>query len=261
MKTEKKSKDEFNFEAKIYDRIWGKRDYDAEVKFLHEQFKKHGCRSVIDIGCGTGNHALLLSRLGYDVMGVDVSPTMLEMARSKNRGTKACFIKGDMKHPGSFASKTRRFDAAISLGHASSHLYSDKDLRVFLQGVRRALRKNGLFVFNANNARKISEDYLNKLLLDHATDEESFQIAVLAHNTRDPEDPNIIHWNPIYLINEKGKVDLQIRAHKLRWFQISELEKLVRENGFEINAIYSGPLKEKFDEDLHRDAWFVATAK
>lgn len=44
-----KMKDEFSLEAKFYDKIWGKHDYDADVKFLDDLFKEHGCRSVIDI--------------------------------------------------------------------------------------------------------------------------------------------------------------------------------------------------------------------
>ena len=51
---------EYAFEAKLYDRIWGKYDYDIDVRFLDKLFKKYRCRRVLDIGCGTGNHAVRL---------------------------------------------------------------------------------------------------------------------------------------------------------------------------------------------------------
>lgn len=66
-------KDEFSLEAKFYDKTWGKYDYDEDVKFLHNLFRRHGCRSIIDIGCGTGSHATRLSKLGYEILGVDIS--------------------------------------------------------------------------------------------------------------------------------------------------------------------------------------------
>jgi len=76
-------KDEFSLEAKIYDKIWGKYDYAADVKFLDGLFKEHNCQKIIDIGCETGNHALRLCKMGYDVTGVDISPTMLKMAKRR----------------------------------------------------------------------------------------------------------------------------------------------------------------------------------
>ena len=56
---------------------------------------------------------------------------------------------------------------------------------------------------------------------------------------------------------ENNKVDLQIREHKLRWFEFSTLKRIITENGLEIIATYSGLKKEKFKEDEHSDMWFV----
>ena len=253
--------DEFSLEARFYDKIWGRHDYDADAKFLADFFRKYHCRSVIDIGCGTGNHALRLSKLGYQVTGVDVSPTMLIIAKAKDKEAKIRFIQGDMKKLEKVIPKGQRFDAAICLGQVFSHLMTDKDVQAFLNRVHKILKQNGLFVFSARNAKKINEEYLNKLRLDHMLNEEKLQLLVLTYNTRDSQDPNIIVWNPIYLMKQNSKVDLQIREHKLRWFEFSTLKKIMTENGFKIIATYSGPMKEKFKEDEHTDMWFVTTAK
>jgi ubiquinone/menaquinone biosynthesis C-methylase UbiE len=253
--------DEFSLEAKLYDKIWGKYDYDSDVKFLNALFKEHRCRSIIDVGCGTGNHTLRLSKLGYEVMGVDISPTMLKIAKEKGKEAKAKFIQGDMKKLENIVPKSERFDAAICLGQAFSNLITNSDIHAFLYGLHKILKENGLFVFSARNAKKINEEYLNKLRLDHMINEEKLQLLVLTYNTRDSQDPNIIVWNPIYLMKENNKVDLQIREHKLRWFEFSTLKKIMTENGFKMVTIYSGPMKEKFKEDEHTDMWFVTTAK
>jgi 2-polyprenyl-3-methyl-5-hydroxy-6-metoxy-1,4-benzoquinol methylase len=254
-------KDEFSLEARFYDKIWGKRDYDADVKFLADFFRKYHCRSVIDIGCGTGNHALRLSKMGYQVTGVDVSSTMLEIAKAKDKEAKIKFIKGDMKKLEKVVPKGQRFDAAICLGQVFSHLMTNKDVQALLNRLHKILKQNGLFVFSARNAKKINEEYLNKLRLDHMINEEKLQLLILTYNTRDLQDSNIIVWNPIYLIKQNSKVDLQIREHKLRWFKFSTLKKIITENGFKIVAIYSGPIKEKFKEEEHTDMWFVTTIK
>lgn len=93
--------------------------------------------------------------------------------------------------------------------------------------------------------------------MDHVVNEEKLQLLILVYNTRDLEDPDTIIWRPIYLIKEKGKIDFQIREHKLKWFEFSMLRKMVTENGFEILAVYSGPQKEKFLEEQHDTMWFV----
>lgn len=250
--------DEYAFEAKLYDRVWGKYDYDTDVKFLDGLFKKYRCRRIIDIGCGTGNHAIRLSTLGYEVTAVDVSPEMLKIAKSKVKDRKIQIRQGDMKRLGSIFPE-ERFDGAISLGHVFYHLSTNKEAKVFLKGVRKIMKRNGLFVFNARNARKIDEAYLNNLRLGHLVNDDQIQIIVLEHNTRDPRDPNTIVWRPIFLVKENGQVDLQIREHKLHWFRFQELEKLLLENGFQLVSTYSGPLKDTFNEDLHVDMWFVAT--
>ena len=138
---------------------------------------------------------------------------------------------------------------------------TDKDVQTFLNRLHKILKQNGLFVFSARNVKKVNEEYLNKLRLDHMVNEEKLQLLILAYNRRDSQNPNIIVWNPIYLIKENNKVDLQIREHKLRWFEFSTLKRIITENGLEIIATYSGPTKEKFKEDEHSDMWFVTTIK
>lgn len=171
--------DEYALEARFYDGIWGKYDYDTDVRFLDELFREHDCTKIVDIGCGTGNHSIRLSKLGYNVTGVDISPAMLKKAQSKNRDEKIRFIQGDMKELKTVMPRTQRFDAAISLGQVSAHLYTDKEAQVFFDGLHGLLKTNGLFVLSARNAKRINEDYLNKLTLDRMISEENCNSSCL----------------------------------------------------------------------------------
>jgi SAM-dependent methyltransferase len=256
-----KLKDEFNLEAKVYDRVWGKRDYEADVWFLDELFRRHHCKAVLDVGCGTGNHALRLAKHGYDVTGVDVSCAMIAEAKRKAKRAKVTFLVGDMKRIDKAVPSGITFDAAICLGSASQHLAINRHANAFLRGLHSRLKAGGLFVFDARNARKISEDLLNKLLVNHITTEDNLQLLVLNYNTRDPDDPNTIIWRPILLTDEKGKIDLQIREHKLRWFEPAELRKLLTRNSFEILEQYAGSDKTAFNENEHATTWLVTRTR
>jgi len=250
--------DEYSFEARLYDKVWGRYDYDADVKFLNRVFKKHGSRTVIDIGCGTDNHATRLAKLGYEVTAMDISPAMLRIARNKAKSTGIRIRQGDLKNLAGIFPKDR-FDAAFMLGHVAYHLNTDRDVRTFLKGVRKILKQNGLLVFNARNSTKIDEALLNKLRLAHTETDRETQIVILEHNLRDPDDRDTIVWRPIFLIKENGRIDFQTREHKLRWFKFKQLKRLLTESGFRLAAAYSGPSGETFNEGLHADMWLVAT--
>jgi SAM-dependent methyltransferase len=185
---------------------------------------------------------------------------MLKIAKAKDREAKIRFAQGDMRRLEKAVSKSERFDAAICLGQVSYHLTTDRDLHAFLNRLHGVLKQNGLFVFSARNAKKINEEYLNNLRLDHMVNEEKLQLLMLTYNTRDSQNPNIMIWHPICLVKQNNKLDLQIREHRLRWFEFSALRKMITRNGFKILAVYSGPMKEKFREDKHTNMWFVTTA-
>src|SRR3989304_6740337 len=75
--------------AQYYDFIYHSLvDYEGDVDFAERIFRRFMGRrveSVLDLGCGTGHHAIPFARLGYDVTGLDLSTQMLAYARRKAR--------------------------------------------------------------------------------------------------------------------------------------------------------------------------------
>jgi SAM-dependent methyltransferase len=71
--------------------------------------------SVLDAGCGTGEHALLAASLGHPVVGVDLAPTAIELARAKaaDRGLDVEFAVADAFELGSLG---RTFDTVLDCG-------------------------------------------------------------------------------------------------------------------------------------------------
>jgi predicted TPR repeat methyltransferase len=61
--------------ADQYDLLYGEKDYDAECDLLEQVFHRYSkgpIQSILDLGCGTGNHSILLARRGYQENGVDL---------------------------------------------------------------------------------------------------------------------------------------------------------------------------------------------
>ena len=103
----------FDRYAQFYDTLYAEKDYEAECDYLTALFAAwHGgpVQTVLDLGCGTGGHALPLARRGYQVTGVDRSATMLENARAKAGIAPVEFLLGDVRT----VDLNRTFDAAVA---------------------------------------------------------------------------------------------------------------------------------------------------
>jgi len=98
----------------------------------------HG--SVLDAGCGTGEHALFYAARGHEVWGVDMVPAAIEKARAKakERGLKATFVVGDALDLGKLG---RRFDVVIDSG--LFHTFSDDDRPRYVESLAAVLAPGG----------------------------------------------------------------------------------------------------------------------
>jgi ubiquinone/menaquinone biosynthesis C-methylase UbiE len=98
--------------------------------------------SIVDVGCGTGRHALALSARGADVTAVDFSEEMLARARTKPGADRVRFVAHDLARPLPFADAS--FDRA-TCGLVLDHI---GELERFFIDVRRVLRPRGFAVFS-----------------------------------------------------------------------------------------------------------------
>ena len=107
-------------------------------------------RRILDLGCGTGLHAVQMAQMGISVTGVDSSADMVAIAKNRKQIFQVDMHKhldfrvGDLRA----IDLGRRYDAALSLFHVMSYLIKDFDLKAAFQMTRRHLHVGGGFIFD-----------------------------------------------------------------------------------------------------------------
>jgi SAM-dependent methyltransferase len=104
-----------------------------------------GARSILELGCGTGNDAARLAREGYVLTAIDLSAQAIEQAREKF-GSSISFLVADMARPLPFPDG--RFDAVMS--NVALHMFPDGVTRAVFAEVARVVRPDGVFLFHVN---------------------------------------------------------------------------------------------------------------
>ncbi len=124
--------------AAAYDSLYGAKDYAGECDLLERVFAAvpgAKVRAVLDLGCGTGGHAIELARRGYDVAGVDRSPAMLAHAREKAAAAHVALglQLGDLRE----CELGRAFDAVILMFAVLGYQTATADVVAALRTARR----------------------------------------------------------------------------------------------------------------------------
>lgn len=120
----------------------------AEADWIEHALGVEGGAAVLDVGCGVGRHAIALAQRGYDVTGVDLSPTMVQRAQSHCLGAprQPTFSVADMLA----LDYEESFDAAFCVG-SSFGFFDDQRNADVATRIHRALKDNGTFLLQVIN--------------------------------------------------------------------------------------------------------------
>jgi SAM-dependent methyltransferase len=144
--------DPFERSAEFYDELYEEKDYAVEADYVGGLIRSHSAaaQSLLDLGCGTGRHAIHFVERGYNVVGVDRSADMIAKAEGhrerlpRHLHERVAFDKGDIRT----LCLGRRFDAVAALFHVVSYQITNDDLLAVLATAKTHLQPNGVFVFD-----------------------------------------------------------------------------------------------------------------
>ena len=220
--------------AEYYDVLHDDVDYRAECTLLEEAFSRSrpgSLSSLLDLGCGTGNHALILAKRGYRVTGIDSSAAMLRVARAKARGRpNLSFVRADMRsfHLG------RTFDAAICMDGAFTHLLTERDILSHLRTVRRHLSPDGVYAFEF--AQSLKEETEGPGWIYHDGPTEIVWLYDLSYDRR----RHLVNGRNWFFAFEGDRLRRRfVNAYSTRVLSVPVLGKLLARAGMRLHTVYS----------------------
>lgn len=138
--------------ANLYDSFYRDKDYDRECDLIESIFNRYGIKpkTILDLGCGTGSHAVILAKRGYEVTGVDRSPYMLETAKQKAQveKVKVSFMQKDIRELTPALLGNKKFDAVISMFAVMGYITENEKLEQMFLNIREYLKLGGIFLFD-----------------------------------------------------------------------------------------------------------------
>ncbi len=137
--------------AKTYDNETYTQGTAQEVDFIEAEIHYDRALRILDVGCGTGRHAIELAKRGYRVTGIDLSESQLNRAREKaaRENVFVDFIRTDARN----LTFKNEFDVCIMLCEGAFPLMESDEMNfLILKNISRALKKKGKLILTTLNA-------------------------------------------------------------------------------------------------------------
>jgi 2-polyprenyl-3-methyl-5-hydroxy-6-metoxy-1,4-benzoquinol methylase len=201
----------------------------GEVDFIEAEAGGDRRKKILDVGCGTGRHAVELAKRGYEVTGLDLSETQLRKARAKaaEAGVKVKFIRADARD---FRIDTL-FDLAIMICEGAFPLMETDEMNFrILKNITHALKPGGKLIFTTLNAFfplfHSVKDFLNAA--GQKSEGNTFDLMTFRDHSR------------LEIADDDGRLKTLVCDE--RYYTPSEITWLLRSLGFRTVAIHGAKL-------------------
>ncbi len=227
----------FGAYARYYDLLYRDKDYGAEARYVHQIIRRHSAQPsrMLELGCGTGGHAVHFAQLGYDLHGVDLSPGMLDAARERCRrldivqASRLSFELGDAR---SYRAG-KAFDVVVSLFHVMSYQQTNADLAAAFATAAAHLESGGLFVFDFWYGPAVLND--PPAVRVRRLDDDRTRVRRVAEPVLRPNDNVVeVHYEIDVEDVPSGVTERLRELHPMRYLFLSELLMLADAAGFEL---------------------------
>lgn len=250
--------------ASIYDALYREKNYAAEAQFALAQVRTivpQAPLQILDLGCGTGLHAVQLAQVGISATGVDRSPDMVAIAEkrkellSEELRARLHFQVGDIR----MIDFDHRYDAVLSLFHVISYMIMDDDLERTFQTARRHLNVGGAFLFDFWYGPAVVRDPPRQRVKTTSVGERYIQRRTIPELDRERRVVCVNYDIEIKNI-ASGETTRGQEQHFVRYFFLNELESKLVASRFELIR-FGEWLTGSFPSDTTFGVYGLAKAK
>lgn len=226
----------FDAYASYYDLLYRDKDYLAEAEYVASLIHKHNPRAtrILELGCGTGQHAVHLATLKHQILGIDLSQPMISKARANipvGLEERISYLEGDIRNIRS----AQKFDAVISLFHVASYQTTNTDIHAMIQTAAKHLSSGGIFIFDFWYGPAVLTE-IPKIRIKRYVDNNYNLLRIAEPVLR--ENDNIVDVNYTILATDKrSSTTTQIsETHCMRYYFLPELQLLLESAGFIVDT-------------------------
>ena len=238
--------------ASVYDLFMDNIPYRAWCDYVTSLLKEYGVEDglVLDLGCGTGKLTRLLAGEGYDMIGVDLSEEMLEVAleHEMEDPKQILYLQQDMREFELYGTVR----AIVSICDSMNYLEDYEDLVQTLKLVNNYLDPQGVFIFDLNTVHKYRD-----LIGDRTIAEARAECSFIWDNDYDPE-TKINEYDLTLFIQEEDDLYRRfVETHYQKAYELEEVKRAIAEAGMEFVTVYDAFTRKEPDENSER-VYFIA---
>lgn len=276
--------------ADVYDTFMDNVPYDEWAEYLAELLEEYGVTEglVLELGCGTGSITRRLAKKGYDMIGIDNSEEMLEIARQKEYEFEEYDEEDDYDEEADMADEEAVFDqefdeaeaegegmlpgilyleqdmrefelfgtvaAVVSICDSMNYITSEEDLIKVFKLVNNYLDPNGLFIFDMNTVHKY-RDVMGDTTIAENREDCSFIWENYYHEKEMINQYDVTIYKKADYDAEDGEPELYERfkeTHYQKAYELETVKRLLTEAGMEFVTSYEVCSKKAPDADTER---------
>ncbi|MGN0435985.1 MAG: class I SAM-dependent DNA methyltransferase [Wujia sp.] len=246
--------------AAVYDQLMDNIPYDEWFKYLHELLIEYGIKNgiIAELGCGTGSITERMAKAGYDMIGIDCSVEMLEVAREKMTAnhSSTLYLCQDMREFELYGT----VNAVISLCDSVNYIIEPSELLEVFKLVNNYLETEGIFIFDFH-----TRHYYKNIVSTSTIAEDRDDISFIWDNYYDEEeDINELSLSLFIRASELcerlGDIGIDTTSiytkheelHLQRGYTLKEMLELVKLSGLRLEACYDAFTRKPATEESER---------
>ena len=232
--------------AQVYDLFMDNVPYDQWCRYITELLREYGIQDglVLELGCGTGVLTRKLAAKGYDMIGVDYSEDMLEIAMDhRQEGEDILYLLQDMREFELYGTVR----AAVSICDSMNYIVEYQDLVQVMKLVNNYLDPGGIFIFDLNTPYKYEE-----ILGENTFAENRPEGSFIWENYYDGETGINEYDLTLFVREEEGIYRKFEETHYQRAYELEQVRRAVKEAGLEFVAAYDAGTHKPVQQDSQR---------